>query len=67
MDTITMNALSEKLGIELKVRDNDKVMDKTIDKLLPKMMKKVNAAGVYTASGEHIAIDRFYAKGNKVD
>ncbi len=67
MDTITMNMLSERLGIELKVRDNDKLIDETIDKLLPKMIKKVSAAGVCTAGSEHVSIDRFYAKGNKVD
>ena len=67
MDTITMQMLSEKLGVELKVRDNDKLIDETIDHLLPKMMKKIDAAGVCTAADEAEAMDKFYAKGNRVD
>lgn len=67
MDTITMNMLSEKLGVELKVRDNDKLMDDTIDKMLPRIMKKARAAGVCTVGAEAEVMAKFYERGNKVD
>ena len=71
MNNILLERLSKKTGVQLKVRDKEKWMDESLEKqaeyLARKEMAARKASKVFNETNEQEAIDKFYAKGNKVD
>lgn len=70
MDNELLKHLSEKVGVNLKVRNKEEWMNESIEKEAERLAKKQKATrdtGVNPEVSEEEAMDKFYSKGNKVD
>lgn len=67
MDEKLMNALSDKIGVKLTVRDSHKLERETLEKTVDRMIKPFAPSKASEVMDMSEAMERFYSRGNKKD